>query len=102
MRQRGKLYLWPLYFEASLSRRGGRRVARKLALRGVKLEEVLRAAEDLGLHPEVRPMAAHPSQPWRRSGVVLVEGGRNKSLILRLVAEKMRENRSSKGKIEKH
>lgn len=102
MRRRGKLYLWPQYFDASLSRRGGRRVARRLALRGVKLEEIVRAAEAFGFHPEVRPMAAYPSQPWRRSGVVLVETRENKSLVLRLIAEKMRENRSLKGKIEKH
>lgn len=101
MRRKGKVYIWPLYFEASFSRQESRRVPRELALRNVRLEEIVRAAEDLGLHPEVETMAAHPSQPWGRSGVVLVSRGNSKSLLLRLVAEKMHENRSLKRKIKK-
>ncbi|MFB0543537.1 MAG: signal recognition particle subunit SRP19/SEC65 family protein [Candidatus Bathyarchaeia archaeon] len=94
MRRRGKVFLWPLYFEASISRREGRRLPKGLALRSVSLQELVKVSDALGIHPEVVPTAAHPSQPWRRTGVVLVDKPPKKSLLLRLVAEKMRENRS--------
>jgi len=97
MRKSGKIFLWPLYFEASISRKGGRRVPKNLSLNGVNVKEVMKAAEDLGLRFEVELTAAHPSKPWNRSGVVLVEKPRSKIVLLRLVAEKMRENRSSGG-----
>lgn len=94
MRRKGKVFLWPLYFEASISRREGRRLPKELALRGASLQELVKASEALGLHPEEVSTAAHPSQPWRKTGVVLVEKPHSKPLLLRLIAEKMRENRS--------
>jgi signal recognition particle subunit SRP19 len=97
MRKSGKVFLWPLYFEASIPRKSGRRVPKNLSLNGVNIKEIMKAAEDLGLRFEVELNAAHPSQPWNRSGVVLMDKPRSKHVLLRLVAEKMRENRSSGG-----
>ena len=97
MRKSGKVFLWPLYFEASISRKNGRRASKGLSLNGVSVKEIMRAAENLGLRFEVELAAAPPSQHWSKSGVVLVEKPRSKSELLRLVAEKMHENRSLDG-----
>ena len=69
MRRRGKLVFWPAYFESSLTWGQGRRVSKRLSLRGVKAVEVFRAAEDLGLNPLMDEGAAYPKAPWMRSGV---------------------------------
>jgi len=66
-------------------------------LNGVSVKEIMRALENLGLRFEIELAAAPPSQPWSKSGVVLVEKPRSKSELLRLVAEKMHENRSIEG-----
>jgi signal recognition particle subunit SRP19 len=94
MRKSGKVFLWPLYFEASIPRKGGRRVSKSLSLNGVSVREMMKAAEDLGLSFEVEMNAAHPSRHWEKSGVVLVEKPKDKPDLLRLMAKKMRENRS--------
>ncbi len=96
MRGKGKLVLWPEYFDAALSWGQGRRVPKNLALRGVKAEEVFRAALDLGLRPELRAGAAHPRHPWRRAGAVLVEKAGPKTRVLKDLARRMRGNRGSK------
>ena len=93
MRKKGKILLWPQYFESTISRSKHRRLPKKLTLRGVRLEEIVKASEALGLHPEVVPNAAHPSQNWIRTGSIFVEKTRSKSQLLRLIAEKMQENR---------
>ena len=94
MRKSGRLLIWPPYFESSQSRGKTRRVRRELALRDVSIKEISDALRDLGISAIVEANAAHPSQPWRRTGAVSVDKSQNKSLLLRLVAEKMRENRS--------
>lgn len=102
MRKSGKVFLWPLNFESSVSRKNGRKVSKSLSLNGVSVKEIMKAVEDLDLRFEVELAAARPSQHWSKSGLVLVEKSRSKCELLRLVAEKMHENRSLEGeKFEK-
>ena len=96
MRRKGKLYLWPSYFDTDLSWRQGRRVPKKLSLRGVNSEEVLRAANDLRLNPVLEPGAAFPKRPWFKTGLIMVDKGGPKTEILRDLAEKIRQNRASR------
>lgn len=94
MRKSGKYYLWPMYFDSSNCRGDTRRLSKELALRDVKIKEIADALKSLGISAVVEEDAAHPSQHWIRCGVAIVEKTRGKSPLLRLVAEKMRENRS--------
>jgi signal recognition particle subunit SRP19 len=96
LRRRGKLIFWPVYFDVNHSWRQGRRVPRKLALRGVKSEEVFRAADDLGLNPILNSEAVYSKHPWRKTGVVLVDRTGPKTAILKDLARKMWDNRGSK------
>ena len=96
MRKKGKLVFWPAYFDSEYSWTEGRRVPKKLALRGVKADEVLKAAEDLDLSPLLEPGAAHPKRPWLRMGLVLVEKTGTKSELLKEMAQRIRVNRSRK------
>lgn len=96
MRRREKQILWPAYFDVDHSRKTCRRVPKKLALRGVKVEEIFQAAVDLALNPELLTGAAHPRRPWRREGAVLVDKRGPKTRVMRDLARRIREKRSSK------
>ena len=96
MRNRKKIIIWPSYFESSLSWSEGRRVAKNLALKGVKPEEIFRAAEDLNMNPVIKIDATYSKRPWRKSGVVFVDKMGSKTVILKDLASKIRINRVSK------
>jgi signal recognition particle subunit SRP19 len=96
LRRKGKLVFWPAYFDAENSRGDGRKVPKRLALRGVKVDEIFKAAEDLELNPELKLGTAFSKKPWDRTGHVLVDKKRPKTMITEELAIKIRSNRSKK------
>ncbi|MCW3991200.1 MAG: signal recognition particle protein Srp19 [Candidatus Bathyarchaeota archaeon] len=93
MRGRDKQVLWPVYFDADYSRLQGRRVPMNLASRGVKAEEIFKAAYDLGLNPVLLAGAAHPKHPWLKRGAVSVEKLGYKTRVVKDLARRIRGNR---------
>ena len=87
MRNKNKIILWSVYFDAGRSRADGRRVPKKLAVSSPKVEEIQRAAKRLGLQPEVVPDAAHPSCPWQQSGLIILPKTEPKTEILKKIAQ---------------
>lgn len=96
MRGKGRLLMWPSYFDVEYSTSQGRRVPRSQAIRGVKSEEVFKAAEDLGLKPVLKPGSAYSKRPWLKTGVVLVNKTGPKTHILKDVLQKIKVNRAKK------
>lgn len=90
MRGRGKTIIWPLYLEGSIPRSLGRRVPKPLAKRNVTAEDIYRAAEELGLNPELQRDAAHPRIPWRKTGLILIDKKMPKTRLLRELARRIR------------
>lgn len=90
MRERGKVIIWPLYLEGSLPRSDGRRIPKHLARRNITVEEIFRAAQELGLNPELQRNAAHPRIPWRKTGLVLVDKKMPKTKLLKELARRIR------------
>jgi signal recognition particle subunit SRP19 len=90
LRGRGKLRVWPVYFDASLSRGEGRRVPRSKAIRDPKAEDIEKAAKKLGLNPILEPAATYSKQPWRPVGVVLVDKKGSKTRIINDIAEELK------------
>jgi signal recognition particle subunit SRP19 len=93
MRKQNKIFLWPVYFDANKSRTDGRRIPKKLAVSAPKLEELQIAAKRLDLQPEVVSGAAHPSSPWRRTGLLVVPKKESKSKTLKRIAEELSSTR---------
>jgi len=91
MRGRGKIRLWPAYFDASLSRGQGRRVPKEKAVRDPTAEAVEKAAQRLGLNPTVEPGTAYSKQPWRRTGLIQVDRKGKKTEIITKVAQELRK-----------
>ena len=94
MRRKGKLVFWPAYFDSENTRGDGRRVPKGLAVRGVKVDELFRAADDLELNPELKPGTAFSKKPWDRTGSIVVDKAKSKALITTELASKIRSNRS--------
>ena len=82
LRGKGKIRIWPVYFDIRYSRKEGRRVSRKNAIRDPKIEDIEKALEDhyssgktlgLGL-PGVKRMMDDfelTSQPGKRTMVTI-------------------------------
>jgi len=89
MRKQNKIFLWSVYFDANKTRTDGRRVPKKLAVSAPKLEEIQIAAKRLGLQPEVVSDAAHPSSPWRRTGLLVIPKKESKGKTLKKIAKEL-------------
>ncbi len=89
MRSKGKIILWPVYFDATSTWTEGRRVPTALAMRAPRTEDIVKAAVAAGLKAELQPGAAHPSRPWVKSGYVLVEAQGPKAKVIKQVAGKL-------------
>ena len=66
--------LWPAYFDASRSRKEGRRVPVDLAVEDPSVDEIAQAVKQVGYDAVIERDVAYPRQPWERTGRVRVEG----------------------------
>ena len=90
LRGRGKLRIWPAYFDIKYSRKEGRRVPREIAIRDPKIEEIEKAAMKLGLKPILKLGSAYSQYPWRKTGVLLVDKKGSKTEVIKLIAKELR------------
>jgi len=88
-RDEGKLVLWPMYFDASLSRLEGRKVPKKNAIEKPLAENIAKAAKSLGLNPVLEKQSVHPSTPWKQDGRVLVDKKGSKTKLLIQIANRL-------------
>jgi signal recognition particle subunit SRP19 len=84
-----KYVIWPLYFDKSISRLHGRRIAKKYAVEKPSLEEIAKAAKSLGLNPVVEKTSAHPTIPHKKDGRILVDKKETKSTLLKQIANRL-------------
>lgn len=89
---RNKWVIWPIYFDADASRGNGRRVAKGLAVRNPSIDEIMKVAKKLGLHP-IKEEKAYPKRWWRKEGRVLVDKNMRKTEIIKSIAELIKANR---------
>lgn len=89
MRKLDKAIIWPIYFDASKTRKNGRRVSKTLAVQSPKIDEIKLAVDRLGLKNEVRPEAHFPKLHWAKTGMVLVEKREAKEKIIQKIAKQL-------------
>jgi signal recognition particle subunit SRP19 len=80
------LVLYPEYFTAKFSRTEGRRVPKKLAKPSPTVEDIEKAAKDLGLNPVVEKDKSYPRFWYKKRGRVLVEGNIPKTEMIESIA----------------
>jgi len=80
--------LYPAYFDALLSRRGGRRVATDLAVEDPTVEELAEAVGQVGYDAVIERDIAYSREPTRVRGRVLVNNADDatKSDLIQAVA----------------
>ncbi len=89
LRSKGKIVLWPIYFDSAASWSGGRRIPKASAIRAPKTEDIVKAAVSAGLKAELQPNVAHPHYPFIKTGYVLVESKEPKEKVIKLVTSKL-------------
>ncbi len=95
MRRERYIVLWPVYFDSRRPRRKGRRVPRSLAVPNPKLDELIRALNNLGISDVIiEEDKRYPHHWWEPSGRVSVPKVMSKSLLLKKVAGELRKLRS--------
>jgi signal recognition particle subunit SRP19 len=86
----GLQVLWPQYFDKSLSRAQGRKVARNQAVNTPKAEDIAKAVRGLKLKYRLEPDSIHPSTPWKASGRVVVQSDVEKTKLIKWVAKRLK------------
>ena len=93
MKDRGKLVIWPAYIDQANSRSMGRIISRKNAIKEPQLNEIEKAAKQLGLNPEVETKKAYPKFWWEVSGRVLIDDNGPKSAIAKQISLSIKKMR---------
>ncbi len=88
-----KIVIWPAYLAAGKTKREGRLVARKHAVKSPKVEEIAKVAKTLNLEPEVEKEKAYPKSHWDKGGRVLVTKKGSKGETVREIAKGIKELR---------
>jgi signal recognition particle subunit SRP19 len=98
MKDYDNVILWLDYYNKSLSRKKGRRIAKSLAVYDPLLSELVEAIASLGYDipkDQVNDGARFPRRPHIKSGYVMItKDNVLKNKILKDIAEKMIQNRS--------
>jgi signal recognition particle subunit SRP19 len=89
MKSKGKLILWPIYFDISVSLKDGRRVPKNLAIRSPRIDDIVKATIAAGLNCEPILTTTHPRYSWQTTGCILINSKDSKSQVIRMVASKL-------------
>jgi signal recognition particle subunit SRP19 len=82
MQDKKRIFVWPIYLDLNHTRKDGRLTRKEHSVRAPKASEIKRAAENLGLHPEVEVNKAYPSTWWDKGGRVTIDNAGPKSVLL--------------------
>ena len=88
-RDESKYVIYPHYFDTTVSRFNGRKVAKKHAIEKPTAEAIAKAAQSLGLNPVLEKNKAHPMTPWKKDGRVLITKKGPKTKLLTQIANRL-------------
>jgi signal recognition particle subunit SRP19 len=91
-----RIVIYPAYFDKKLSRRLGRRVPQDLSVLSPRIDEIVKAAEELGLNPVIEEDKAYPRVWYKSKGRVIVLKKARKQELIRAIAAKIVEYRKKK------
>ncbi|NJE43384.1 signal recognition particle protein Srp19 [Thermococcus sp. GR6] len=99
-----KFVVWPNELDVRLSRRYGRTVGKEFAVDGPTIQEIVDAAESLGMkvveldENKLNPRLAGLDEEYRRRGMVRIESKHPKGKSLKMIGQKIREIRKTRAK----
>jgi len=93
------IVIWLDYFNKTLSRQKGRRLAKDRCIFDPSLNELIESANDAGLKPTATDdKVRFPRRPFVRSGYIILEKKMSKTKILNKIADKMIIKRAKQSK----
>ncbi|MBS7616675.1 signal recognition particle protein Srp19 [Candidatus Bathyarchaeota archaeon] len=95
MRKQDKIIVWPAYFDATKTRKEGRKIPKSLAVPSPKITELKEAVEKLGFEHELVPEAGYPKTPWLKTGMLLIAKKEPKNQIIKKIASRLLKIRSA-------
>ncbi len=84
--------IWTVNLDRKKSRSGGRRIPKRFSIPNVRIDELAKACEKLGLRYEVEKKR-YPRCWWEEGGRVRVEKKMKKTELMIRLAEKIKEMR---------
>ncbi len=88
-----KIVVYPNYIDSRKTRRMGRRISLQDSIPNPRIEEIVNAAEILGLNPIVED-SRYPREWWSYDKRVVIDKKNNKQSLLRIIAKTIKEIRS--------
>ncbi len=89
------IIFWPQYFDAKRSRGRGRRIPKKFAIDKISLNDISKAAKNLGYNAQIEKGYKYSRTWWEDPGRVLIDTkGKQKSKVLLEVAKEIRKIQS--------
>jgi signal recognition particle subunit SRP19 len=88
-----KAIIWPVYIDSKKTKHEGRKIPIEDAVSSPKLREISRAAEKLGLNPEVEKNKSYSRSWWELSGRVAVDKNQSKREILIKISKMIKGTR---------
>ena len=82
MQSQKRIFVWPVYLDLNHTRKEGRMTKVGHSVRSPKATEIKRAADNLGLHPEIEANKTHPAHPFEKTGRVTIDNVGPKSVLL--------------------
>ena len=99
MKDYDHIVIWLDYFNKTLSRQKGRRLAKNRCIFDPSLNELIESANDAGLKPTATDdQVRFPKRPFVRSGYIVLEKKMPKTKILNKIADKMIIKRAKQSK----
>ncbi|HMK47390.1 MAG TPA: signal recognition particle subunit SRP19/SEC65 family protein [Methanocella sp.] len=96
MKEKRQIVIWPLYLDSGRTRKDGRLAPEAASVKSPRTSEIFKAAQKLGMNPEMVTGKAHPATWSDRSGMVLVDNLGPKSDIVRRVGTEIIRMRGGK------
>ncbi len=81
--------IYPIYFDKKLSRKQGRKVAKKHAVEKPTVDAITKAAKSLHLNPQKEQDTRHPATHLKHKGRILVDQKEPKTTLLRQIAQRL-------------
>ena len=89
-----KRVIWPSNIDALRTRKDGRIVSRTDAVKSPTIDEIEKAAQELGLNPTSEPSKSYPRTWWEKSGRVLVNNTVSRHEAARMISQKIKALRA--------
>jgi len=95
LRKQDKIIMWPAYFDATRTRRDGRRVPKNVAVNIPRISEIKDATDKLRLKSELIADVAYPKIPGLKTGMLLVEKKQSKDRTIKEIAGQLQKIRGT-------